>query len=971
MHSVSLFSAAVLLGGATAARLPFQRGGWGGQRQHEAASSQEWDDSHRQHEHRPPPYWGQAPHYPNTPADVTSSVLVSAPTAYSTSSAPNTVNSTSTFVYTNTSSSLSGYAPTSTVTIIESSTVSPIAPYTSDPSTDSSAAPPADSYPTAASSSSDVPVAPVDYSSSAPSSPDSPVSSAPVDGAHTTVVVTDVTTILTTVCPYEETHTSAGLTTTSTADYDVTSTITSSYQTTLTVVETASVSAPSSPDSPVSSAPLDGAHTTVVVTDVTTILTTVCPYEETYTSAGLTTTSTADYDVTSTITSSYQTTITVVETASVSGYPVGPIVTPYPYSNSSASATLTGSAGTVGSTSISLVTVGTSSSIISSSAVSSSAINSQNATSASSTLSTPIVSSNSTSSYLTGTATRPTMAPTTSAVVNSTANTTSSIYCSNLCNVLSLDTEYSTTAISCDAIPAGQQVTLEGGQATAGCGSPAGFFTPSVDICRVTLTVETSGESEAYMEVWLPNNSTDAWNGRTLSTDNGGANGCVHYVDLEYVTSLGFAAIGDNGGHNSSAFDGGWMYFNNEAILDWVYRARHAATEAGKQVIDQFYGEEHTYSYYMGCSTGGQQGLYSAQHFPDDFDGIIAGSAAADFNHLQAWSGRFVQLTGLNSSDPKFLTIAQWTIVQSYIFDVCDAALDGVDDGIIEDPTICKFDATAIPVCAEGATDNCLTATQIDTVTQVFSELYNSEGELLYPQLLYGSQIDAFKLGQLSGSVQGIAKSWYGGAVYNSSTYDATQMNQADYAQADATDELHGHVSAFSGDLSAFNAAGKKLLMYHGLADPLVSGANSQRYYLKVAKTLGMGNTDMDSFMRYFRISGMAHCGVGGISGAGAWMFGQSGLASAGSDNVIMNMVDWVENGNAPDTITGTKFWYDTPSAGIEFERTHCRFPYRTTYSGSGDWTDPSTWSCAFIDDWQTCAVGATPRLCNADGSFN
>ncbi|KAK3623435.1 hypothetical protein LTR56_021611 [Elasticomyces elasticus] len=894
MHSVSLFSAAVLLGGATAARLPFQRGGWGGQRQHEAASSQEWDDSHRQHEHRPPPYWGQAPHYPNTPADVTSSVLVSAPTAYSTSSAPNTVNSTSTFVYTNTSSSLSGYAPTSTVTIIESSTVSPIAPYTSDPSTDSSAAPPADSYPTAAPSSSDVPVAPVDYSSSAPSSPGSPVSSAPVE-----------------------------------------------------------------------------AHTTVVVTDVTTILTTVCPYEETHTSAGLTTPSTADYDVTSTITSSYQTTITVVETASVSGYPVGPVVTPYPYGNSSASATLSGSAGTIGSTSISLVTVGTSSSIISSSAVSSSAINSQNATSASSTLSTPIVSSNSTSSYLTGTATRPTMAPTTSAVVNSTANTTSSIYCSNLCNVLSLDTEYTTTAISCDAIPAGQQVTLEGGQATAGCGSPAGFFTPSVDICRVTLTVETSGESEAYMEVWLPNNSTDAWNGRTLSTDNGGANGCVHYVDLEYVTSLGFAAIGDNGGHNSSAFDGGWMYFNNEAILDWVYRARHAATEAGKQVIDQFYGEEHTYSYYMGCSTGGQQGLYSAQHFPDDFDGIIAGSAAADFNHLQAWSGRFVQLTGLNSSDPKFLTIAQWTIVQSYIFDVCDAALDGVDDGIIEDPTICKFDATAIPVCAEGATDNCLTATQIDTVTQVFSELYNSEGDLLYPQLLYGSQIDAFKLGQLSGSVQGIAKSWYGGAVYNSSTYDATQMNQADYAQADATDELHGHVSAFSGDLSAFNAAGKKLLMYHGLADPLVSGANSQRYYLKVAKTLGMGNTDMDSFMRYFRISGMAHCGVGGISGAGAWMFGQSGLASAGSDNVIMNMVDWVENGNAPDTITGTKFWYDTPSAGIEFERTHCRFPYRTTYSGSGDWTDPSTWSCAFIDDWQTCAVGATPRLCNADGSFN
>ncbi|TKA66481.1 hypothetical protein B0A55_10068, partial [Friedmanniomyces simplex] len=145
-----------------------------------------------------------------------------------------------------------------------------------------------------------------------------------------------------------------------------------------------------------------------------------------------------------------------------------------------------------------------------------------------------------------------------------------------------------------------------------------------------------------------------------------------------------------------------------------------------------------------------------------------------------------------------------------------------------------------------------------------------------------------------------------------------------------------------------------------------------QRYYLKVGQTLGMDNTALDGFLRYFRISGMAHCGVGGISGAGAWMFGQSGAAAVAgvADNVIWNMVDWVENGNAPETITGTKFYYDTPSMGLEFERPHCRFPYRTTYSGSGDWTDPSTWSCVFIDAWQQCGVGATPRLCNADGSL-
>ncbi|KAK6442562.1 hypothetical protein LTR95_001185, partial [Oleoguttula sp. CCFEE 5521] len=164
------------------------------------------------------------------------------------------------------------------------------------------------------------------------------------------------------------------------------------------------------------------------------------------------------------------------------------------------------------------------------------------------------------------------------------------------------------------------------------------------------------------------------------------------------------------------------------------------------------------------------------------------------------------------------------------------------------------------------------------------------------------------------------------------------------------------------------NANGK-IMMYHGMADPLVSSSNSQRYYLKVAKTMGLSNTQIDPFLRYFRIAGMAHCGVGGISGAGAWMFGQSGVASSAPNNIVTNLVNWVEKGQAPDTLQGTKFWYDTPAWGIQFQKNHCRFPYRTTYNG-GDSTKPSGWSCNLISDWQTCAVGAHPRLCNADGTF-
>jgi feruloyl esterase len=174
-----------------------------------------------------------------------------------------------------------------------------------------------------------------------------------------------------------------------------------------------------------------------------------------------------------------------------------------------------------------------------------------------------------------------------------------------------------------------------------------------------------------------------------------------------------------------------------------------------------------------------------------------------------------------------------------------------------------------------------------------------------------------------------------------------------------------GYPSSFNADLSSFRDAGGKLLMYHGLADPLTSGANSQRYYLNVASQLSASASDLDSFFRYFRISGMAHCGVGGIAGAGAWMFGQSKAASAAETNIVNTLIDWVENSVAPDTIEGTKFWSDQSANGIQFTRRHCRFPYRTTYSGSGDGNDPDNWSCEFIDNWQDCdgADGAL-RLC-------
>ncbi|THX84627.1 tannase and feruloyl esterase [Aureobasidium pullulans] len=501
----------------------------------------------------------------------------------------------------------------------------------------------------------------------------------------------------------------------------------------------------------------------------------------------------------------------------------------------------------------------------------------------------------------------------------------------------------------------GSTINIEGEQSNA-CFKQT---YPEVDMCRVVLTVATSPTSHNYMEVWLPSGSTP-WNGRLLGTRNGGLAGCIEYEDMAYYSSLNFATVGDNGGHNSSTSDGSKLLNNNEAVIDLSYRSRHISVVAAKQVIKQYYSQPASYSYYVGCSTGGRQGLKSAQEFPDDFDGILAGSSASDFNHLSDWTSRFLLITGFGS-DARALSKDQWAYVHEEVLAQCDEPLDGVADGILEDPTICEFNAAALQ-CGTSSDSRCLTQTQVQTVNDVYSELYDQNGNLLYPSLSLGAELVASQQGLFTGSVIGNAANFISNAVYNDSNWDPRSLSQETFTRADETDVLHGNISSWNGDLSAFRRAGGKLMMYHGMADPNIAGENSQRYYLHVAKTMGASDEQLDDFFRFYRISGNGHCSSGG---EGAWEFGQIAAARNGKFSAVQQLVDWTEKGIAPDTITGTKFHNDDPSQGVAFERSHCRFPYRTTYKGNG--LDPnvtSSWTCEKINNWQECGPGALPRLC-------
>ncbi|KAG5764960.1 hypothetical protein H9Q72_006959 [Fusarium xylarioides] len=463
----------------------------------------------------------------------------------------------------------------------------------------------------------------------------------------------------------------------------------------------------------------------------------------------------------------------------------------------------------------------------------------------------------------------------------------------------------------------------------------------SEDVCRITLRVDTSPTSSTNIEVWLPAD----WNGRFLSTGNGGLNGCVTYQDMAYTTSLGFAAVGTNNGHNGTS--AAPLLDKPEIVNDFAWRSVHTGALIGKAITADFYGRGASKSYYLGCSTGGRQGMMSAQSFPDDFDGIVAGAPALAFNSLSAWAGHFYDITGPPDSST-FVPESYWTtIIHNDIMRQCDE-LDGFKDAIIEDASICNYDPTGLTCRPSQNQTSCLTKEQVETVRKAYSPLKFSNGTLIYPRLGLGAELNGSPAFFFTGQPFILASDWYRYAVYNDPDWDPTQLKESDYAYG--IEKNPGHIQTFNGDLSSFRNRGGKLLHFHGQEDPLITCENSPWYYEHVSQTMELSSAQLDSFYRFFRISGLSHCD----GGAGAGLIGQSGQSNAGLDpdqNVLMSLVRWVEQGIPPDTILGTAVKPGTaPSSGgigeIAFQRRHCRYPYRNAYTGKGDAADPGSWAC-------------------------
>ncbi|KAK2754285.1 Tannase and feruloyl esterase [Arachnomyces sp. PD_36] len=479
-------------------------------------------------------------------------------------------------------------------------------------------------------------------------------------------------------------------------------------------------------------------------------------------------------------------------------------------------------------------------------------------------------------------------------------------------------------------IEAGTNLTLDQDPSCYG-GVPSQIV--SAGMCRVALDVKTSNSSGIVLEAWLPQNYT----GRFLSVGNGGLGGCIQYPDIEYGVSLGFATVGANNGH--AGMSGKPFYKNPEVLEDFAYRSIHTGVVVGKQITDMFYEESFDKSYYLGCSTGGRQGFKSAQQFPEDFDGIVAGAPAISFNGLVAWSANFLPVMGAKDSDT-YVTPELWAVVHEEILRQCDG-LDGAEDGVIEDPDMCHPTWDTL-ICGPGQKTGCLTSVQANTVEQVFSPFYGEDGELIYPRMQPGSEITA-RESVYTGLPYQISTEWFQNVVYEDRTWDAYTFTRKDAEAALAANPYN--IDTFEGDLSAFQKAGGKLLTYHGLQDDLISSEISKLYYSHVAQTMELPPSELDAFYRFFPISGMDHCGFG----PGAYAIGNGNyFGNPGpdpKDNVLMAAVQWVEEGIAPETVRGTKFSDENPTE-VEFRRNHCRWPKRNVFTGPGNYTDENSWEC-------------------------
>jgi len=479
--------------------------------------------------------------------------------------------------------------------------------------------------------------------------------------------------------------------------------------------------------------------------------------------------------------------------------------------------------------------------------------------------------------------------------------------------------------------------TITAAQAiTSGSFTPPGSTNAITNLppfCRVAGLIKPTNESQVRFEVWLPLRN---WNGRFAGVGNGGWAGNISFGALAEQIRRGYASASTNTGHEATAGVNAarFAFEHPEQLIDFAYRAHHETTLKGKALVRAFYGKAAERSYWIGCSSGGYEGLMEAQRFPADYDGIIAGAPANNWTRLMA--GDLDAILAVLKDTASTLSSSALGMLNRAVLAACDSA-DGVADGVLEDPRQCRFDPAVLQCVVNQAPETCLTSAQVEAARRVYRGLRDpTSGGQLYPGLARGSEL--FWTNRDAANPFTIPIAHYRWLVFADPNWEWRSFQFTDPAGYQAflraESKFGPLLNATDPNLREFRQRRGKLLQYHGWNDQLIAPQNSIDYYESVIsffrggqqdRTVAVG--DVQSFYRLFMAPGMAHCD----GGPGPNSFDMQGA-----------MEQWVERGIAPREIIATH----STNGVVDRSRPLCPYPKVAVYKGKGDTNDAANFVC-------------------------
>lgn len=450
--------------------------------------------------------------------------------------------------------------------------------------------------------------------------------------------------------------------------------------------------------------------------------------------------------------------------------------------------------------------------------------------------------------------------------------------------------------------------------------------------CHVEGVIDqrTGVDNVAYgirFAVNLPGN----WNGRYLFQGGGGLNGTVGEplggtaAGDRPALMRGFAVVSNDTGHQASGGFDNSFFADQEATLNFYYKANPKVTEVTKILVSDYYDSAIAHSYFTGCSTGGREGMLMAQRYPLYYDGIISGAPAmrTSLSNIGVrWVG--IQLNQAASLDDNgrpqvgpVLSEAERQLVIDALMTRCDS-LDGAADGLLFNPRACDFDPRVIACDSGNSTASCLAPEKAQAIHMAMQGPTDSRGLQVYPGFEYDAGIDDV------GGLPGILSSANNPPEGAGSTGILDIDVDAEVIAASRQHRVMGETLSVL--MSSFADNGGKQIFFHGAADPWFSVNETIRYYEEMAAFNG-GLETVKDWSRLFYVPGMGHCA--------------GGQQTLDNFDLLTGLVDWVETGQAAEAVTAT----GRNMPGIS--RPLCSWPGYPKYNGSGDIDDAANFHCA------------------------